>query len=158
MAKKRTEKLGDTVGTLRPYVERALTDEEFRQDLRDAVKTARQLYGDLGKGNGGVKSAKKLATDKRAQEQLRKALDDLGKAGGRIKGGKKKRKARKALLATGVIVGALYNPWTGPQTRKWLLDKIAGEDDLQPLESFESAASSAADEAAEIAAEEASKN
>ena len=27
----------------------------------------------------------------------------------------------------------------GPQTREWLLDKIAGDDDLQPLEGFDAA-------------------
>ena len=37
------------------------------------------------------------------------------------------------VLLAGIIVGALYNPWTGPQTRDWLLDQIAGSDDLEPL-------------------------
>ena len=41
------------------------------------------------------------------------------------------------LLLAGVIAGALYNPWTGPQTRDKLLDMIAGNDDLQPLEGFD---------------------
>jgi len=40
----------------------------------------------------------------------------------------------KALLMAGVVAGALYNPWTGQSTRDWLLDKIAGEDDLAPLD------------------------
>ena len=50
---------------------------------------------------------------------------------------KKGKKGRKALLLAGVIAGALYNPWTGPQTREKLLDLIAGDDDLQPLEGFD---------------------
>ena len=78
MAKK-TEKIGVTVDALRPYLERALKDEEFRRDLRDAMETARELYGDLAKGNGGVKSATRFATDKDVQENLRKALDWLPK-------------------------------------------------------------------------------
>ena len=41
------------------------------------------------------------------------------------------------LLLAGVIAGALYNPWTGPQTREKLMDIIAGNDDLQPLETFD---------------------
>jgi hypothetical protein len=36
-----------------------------------------------------------------------------------------------------LIVGALYNPWTGDQTRQWLLDKVAGSDELEPLDSWE---------------------
>ena len=31
------------------------------------------------------------------------------------------------VLLAGVIAGALYNPWTGPQTREKLMDMIAGE-------------------------------
>ena len=41
------------------------------------------------------------------------------------------------MLLAGLIAGALYNPWTGPQTRDWLMDKVAGDDDLQPLESYD---------------------
>ena len=33
-------------------LERALTDEEFRQDLKDALSAARELYGPLTKSNG----------------------------------------------------------------------------------------------------------
>jgi hypothetical protein len=40
------------------------------------------------------------------------------------------------LLLAGVIAGALYNPWTGAQTRDKLLEMIAGNDDLSPLEGF----------------------
>lgn len=139
MAKKRTETVADTVDTLRPYVERALKDEEFRRDVRDALGEARKLYGDLAKGNGGVKrGATKLVMDKDVQDNLRKALEDLADAGDRIKGKKKKKshKARNTLLLAGIVVGALYNPWTGQQTRTWLVDQIAGDDDLQPLEPF----------------------
>jgi hypothetical protein len=56
------------------------------------------------------------------------------------------------LLLAGIIVGALYNPWTGPQTREWLLDQIAGDDDLEPLlDVGESAAGDAAEAAADAA-------
>jgi hypothetical protein len=32
------------------------------------------------------------------------------------------------LLLAGITVGILFNPMTGPQTRKWVMDKITGED------------------------------
>ena len=145
MAKKRTETIGDTVETLRPYVERALKDDQFRREVKDALGEARKLYGDLAKGNGGVKrGAAKLATDKDVQENLRKALEDIVSASDRVKGKKKSHKARNTILLAGIVVGALYNPWTGQQTRSWLVDQVAGDDDLQPLEPF-----------AEVAAEEA---
>jgi hypothetical protein len=60
------------------------------------------------------------------------------------------------VLLAGVIAGALYNPWTGPQTREKLLDVIAGNDDLQPLESFETTnggATEAAHDAVDAAAD-----
>ncbi len=139
MAKKQPAKLGDTLDTIRPYLQRALKDEEFRSDLRDALQAARELYGPLSKGNGVSGSARVLATDKKAQESLRKTLEEISRAAGTAAGKpkKKSRKGRKMLLLAGVVAGALYNPWTGPQTREKLLDMIAGNDDLEPLEGFE---------------------
>jgi hypothetical protein len=145
MAKKQAAKLTDTLDTVRPYLERALTDEEFRNDLKDALKAARELYGPLSKQNGVAASARSLATDKKAQAQLKRALDDLTSAKDTLQGKKQKsHKGRNMLLLAGVIAGALYNPWTGPQTREKLMDIIAGSDDLQPLETFDASASDAA--------------
>jgi hypothetical protein len=137
MAKMKTEYVTDTIDSVRPYVERALSDEEFRKNMREAITAARSIYGGLQKSNGGIKSASKFATDKDVQEQLRRALEDFGKAGERLKGKKKSHKARNTMLLAGLIVGALYNPWTGEQTRQWLLDKVAGSDELEPLDSWE---------------------
>jgi hypothetical protein len=155
MAKKQPARISDTLETLKPYVDRALTDPEFRNDLKDALEAARELYGPLTKKNGNVShAAKTLATDKKAQEQLKRALDDFQKASASLqgKGKKKKKRGRKMLLLAGIIVGLLYNPWTGPQTREWLLDQIAGSDDLQPyVDEAEDAAESAAETAADAA-------
>ena len=154
MAKKQPAKIMDTVDTLRPYLERALTDEDFRRDLKDALGAAKELYGPLSKGNGVSGGARMLATDKKAQEQLRRALDDLSSATTTLKGEKKKsHKGRNAVLLAGIIAGLLYNPWTGPQTREKLLDMIAGQDDLQPLDTFETAASDAGAALEETAAD-----
>ena len=137
MAKKKTATIVDTFDTVKPYLERALHDEEFRNDLRDALKAARELYGPLSKQNGVSGGARALATDKKAQEQMRRALDDLMSAKDTLQGKKKKgHKGRNMVLLAGIIAGALYNPWTGPQTREKLLDLIAGQDDLQPLDTF----------------------
>ena len=137
MAKKSTERLEAGVDGLRPYVERALKDEDFREHVREALVTARGVYGDLSKERGLGKSARKLATDKDLQESLRRALEELGDAADRVQvKGKKGRakKGHKKVLVAGILVGALYNPWTGAQTRGWLLEKIAGDDELAPLD------------------------
>jgi hypothetical protein len=149
MPKRRTEYVTDTIDSVRPYVERALSDEEFRKDMREAINAARSIYGDLQKGNGGIKSASKFATDKDVQEQLRRAVEDFGKAGERLKGKKKSHRGRNTLLLAGLIVGALYNPWTGEQTRQWLLDKVAGSDELEPLDSWETLSDESSSAAAE---------
>jgi hypothetical protein len=135
MAKKQSAKLSDTFETLKPYIDRALTDPEFRGDVKDALEAARELYGPLSKSNGDLTAtAKRLASDKKSQKQLKRAMEDLQRATTTLKGKKKrKRRGRKTVLLAGVIVGALYNPWTGPQTRDWLLERIAGDDGLQPL-------------------------
>jgi len=140
MAKKQAAKLADTLDSVKPYLERALTDDDFRRDLKDALQAARELYGPLSKQNGVAESARMLATDKKAQEQLRRAIDDLSSAKDTLKGKKKGHKGRNMILLAGVIAGALYNPWTGAQTREKLLDLIAGDDDLQPLETFDAPA------------------
>ena len=152
MAKK-AAKMGDTLEMVKPYLERALRDEEFRKDLKDALAAARELYGPLSKHNGVSGGAKALATDKKAQEQMRRAVEDLMSAKDTLKGkkGKKGHKGRNMILLAGIVAGALYNPWTGPKTREKLLDMIAGNDDLQPLETFETAASDAAAGASETA-------
>ena len=130
--------MADTIEMVKPYLERALTDEEFRKDLKDALQAARELYGPLSKQNGVAAAPRALATDKKAQEQLRRAIDDLLSAKDNLKGKKQKsHKGRNMLLLAGLVAGALYNPWTGPQTREKLLDMIAGSDDLQPLDTFE---------------------
>ena len=141
MAKK-DSKVAPAVETLKPYLDRALNDKEFRDDLKEALSAARKLYGPLAKDaqkDGLSKSATRLATDQKMQENLRKALEDFGKAAGTLKATKKKKghKGRNAMLLAGLIAGALYNPWTGPQTREWLMDKVAGDDDLQPLDSYD---------------------
>ena len=156
MAKKQAAKITDTIEMLRPYLERAMRDEDFRKDLKDALTAARELYGPLSKGNGVGSSARVIATDKKTQEQIRRAVDDLISAKDTLKGMKRKGKAgRKMLLLAGVLAGALYNPWTGQQTREKLLDLVAGDDDLQPLETFDAPASdvvTSADVADDIAA------
>lgn len=136
MAKKQAAKVTDTFEAIKPYLERALRDDEFRSDLKDALSAARELYGPLSKGNGVAGGARTLATDKKAQEHLKRALDDLASAAGTLQGRKKSHKGRNMLILAGIVAGALYNPWTGPQTREKVLDMIAGNDDLEPLETY----------------------
>jgi hypothetical protein len=115
---------------LKPYVQRAMTDPELREDLLAAFVAARGLYGQMSKGRG-VKGKAEKVSEKDFQKQLQTLVGDLTEASDKLQG-KAKKKSHKArnrvLLLTGVIVGALYNPWTGESTREWIMDRIAGGD------------------------------
>ena len=61
---KTKDKLLEKTGSARPYVERALTDEDLRQNVRNAFESARQLYNELIGGRGAIPVATRVATDK----------------------------------------------------------------------------------------------
>ena len=119
MAKKKAATtMSDTIETVKPYLERALKDEEFRTDLKDALAAARELYGPLSKQNGVSGGARALATDKKAQEQMRRAIDDLLSAKDTLQGKKKKgHKGRNMVLLAGIIAGALQRALAGGEAR-----------------------------------------
>ena len=137
MPKKSNERLDTAVDSLRPYIEKALKDDDFRDHVREALTTARGIYGDLSKERGLGKSARKLATDKDLQDNLRRALEELGDAADRVQSKGKKGRAQESqgrCWSPASCVGALYNPWTRARTRHWLLEQIAGDDELAPLD------------------------
>ena len=116
------------VETLKPYVKRAMEDPDLRDDLVAAFVTARSLYEQIGKKDG-VKAKAKRATDKDFQEDLQDLVTELTAASDRIQGKspKKGHKTRnRVILLTGVTLGVLYNPWTGPATREWIMDQVSG--------------------------------
>ena len=131
--------MSDTMETVKPYLARALNDEEFRNDLKDALAAARELYGPLSKQNGVTAAPRaRSRPTRRRRSRCARAIDDLLSAKDTLQGKKKKgHKGRNMVLLAGIVAGALYNPWTGPQTREKLLDMIAGQDDLQPLDTFD---------------------
>ncbi len=126
------DKLFDGVDTVRPYVDRALHDEELRDSLREAFAAAREIYGDLTAGNGVGMAASKVASDKDIQENLRKAIDELRNAADRLQGKESHAARNRMLLLAGIAAGVLFNPVTGPATRKWLLDLIEGGEHEPP--------------------------
>ncbi len=118
----------DRASDVKPYLERAFKDERVRDDVKSAIMTAREIYDELMGGRSQITAAAaRVATDKDIQESLRDAIDDLRNAADRVQG-KTSHSARNAtLLMTGIVLGILFNPLTGPGTRRWLQDKIFGE-------------------------------
>jgi hypothetical protein len=120
-------KAKDRVADVKPYVTRAIQDEELRDSLRSAFSTARDVYDELIGGRGVTGVATKVASDKEIQDQLRSAIDDLRSAANRIQGKEEHTGRNSSLLLAGIALGILFNPMTGPETRRWLKDKIFGE-------------------------------
>jgi hypothetical protein len=123
--------------TLRPYVQRAMTDPELREDVLAAFVAARGIYDQMSRGRGLKGKAEKVS-EKDFQKQLQHLVEDLSEASDKLKG-KAKNKGHKTrnrvLLLTGVTIGVLYNPWTGQATREWIMDQVAGGDgSLEDLE------------------------
>jgi hypothetical protein len=126
---KTKDKVSDAAGTVRPYVDRALHDAELRDNVRSAYESARSIYDEL-MGNRGVTGvASRMATDKDIQAELRTTVAELRKAADRIQGKEVHPSRNGGLLFIGILLGVLFNPFTGPQTRKWLSDRVLGGGD-----------------------------
>jgi len=124
---KTKDKLYDTADTVRPYVDRALHDDDLHDNLKEAFNAAREVYAELLGGRNLTGTAMRAATDKEIQENLKKTVEELRTAANRIQGKEDHSGRNTMLLLAGITAGLLFNPMTGPQTRKWLMDKIAGE-------------------------------
>lgn len=126
---KTKERFSDTADNLRPYVERAVKDEEIRRNVRDAFDAARSVYNELMGGRGVVPLAARVASDEEIQDNLKRAVDDLRKAADRLQGKKDHGTRNTMLLFTGIVLGILFNPVTGPSTREWLKGLVGGGDE-----------------------------
>jgi hypothetical protein len=117
----------DRAQDVRPYIERAFTDERVREDVKSAVATAREIYEQLMGGRQLTAAAARVATDKDIQQSLREAIEDLRDASNRIQGKSSHSGRNATLLLTGIALGILFNPVTGPGARRWLQERVFGE-------------------------------
>lgn len=120
------------VETARPYVERLAQDEELHDHVKKAYESARGIYEELLGDRGTTGLALRVARDKDIQDELRKAVQELREAGKRAQGKESHTGRNVTLLLAGITLGVLFNPATGPDTRRWLKDKVLGPE--QPLE------------------------
>lgn len=124
------DKVYDAAGNVKPYIERAVADERLREDVLSAFATARELYNDLVSSRGPVTTlATRVATDDEVQEKLKGALDDLRSAANRLQGRRERSRRNARLLLLGIAIGILFNPITGPETRRWLKESVTGGSD-----------------------------
>ena len=126
------ERVTDAVDTARPYVERLAKDEDLHTHVKNAYESARRVYDELIGGTGATGLAMRVARDKDLQEELRKTVDELREAGRHVQGKQSHTGRNVTLLLTGVTLGVLFNPMTGPGARRWIREKIFGPE--QPFE------------------------
>jgi len=129
------DKVTDAALNARPYVERALRDEELRQNIRNAYASARAVYEELASRKRVSDAATRLANDQDVQDELRNAIEELRNAANRVQRVKRQaaepaRGARNTLLLlTGIALGILFNPLTGPSARRVLARRVFGSGD-----------------------------
>ena len=126
------EKVAGAASSARPYVERALRDQELRDNVRNAYSSARAVYDELASKRKVSDAATRLAGDKGLQDELRNAIGELKNAAGRVQSVKRQspepaQAARNGLiLLVGIALGLLLNPITGPAVRRLLARKLFG--------------------------------
>ena len=124
-AKKKAAKAGAVAAT--PYVQRVMSDEELRDNVRVAVDSAREAFTRLQNGKGVPKT---VFDDKKFHRDVSKAATALKDASDAIRDGKKKKRKggmmRKLLflvVAGGVAVAV------SEDLRNKVLDALFGKEE-----------------------------
>jgi hypothetical protein len=125
---KSTSKVRDAAESARPYVERAIGDEEFRESLRAAFSAAKEIYDELLPQKGVTGLASKVAKDDDIQDSLMRAVSELRHAADRIQEVERPSHGFRNvfLILIGVAIGIFFNPFTGPETRRWVKGRVSG--------------------------------
>ena len=83
---KTTDKVASMAGTAKPYVDRALNDEELRDHVKQAYAAGRSIYDELIAPRGVVSVAQRVASDQELQDSIRVAAAELREAAARLQG------------------------------------------------------------------------
>jgi hypothetical protein len=126
---KTKDKVSDAAASVKPYVDRALQDPELRENVRNAYESAKSIYEELIGNRGVTGVARRVATDKDIQDELKSVVAELREAATRVQGKNEHSGRNSTLLFVGIALGVLFNPLTGPQTREWLSNRLFGGDD-----------------------------
>jgi len=128
---KTKDKVSDAASTVKPYVDRALHDDDLRENVRNAYESARSIYYELIGPRRVTGLASRGATDKDLQQELKSVVAQLREAADRVQGKEPHKGRNSMLLFLGIVLGALFNPITGQSTREWISNRLfRGNDDF----------------------------
>lgn len=118
-----------TFDAFKPYVDRALHDDEIRTNVLRAFTAARKVYDELG-GQGPIGAASKLSGKDSVRDDLDTTVKSLSEAIVRMSGKHQRRRGGWGLFAVvAVVLVILFNPATGAGTRRWLKDNLFGSEE-----------------------------
>ena len=104
-------------------MQRLIEDEDLRENLQDAFKSAKKAYGRAtGNGKSPVKA---VTSDKKVQKEMRQAAEALQEARERLQKPKKK-KHRLGKLILLAIIGGVVALVVSEGARKTVLDALSG--------------------------------
>jgi hypothetical protein len=124
-----TRKAAGAIEVARPALERIARDKELRQHLRAAFESAAKVYADADVARSRKGAAVRAAVDPEIQDELKHVVAELRKAGDRARGKSTHTGRNATLITAGLLVGLLFNPLTGPETRRWIKDKLFGAEE-----------------------------
>lgn len=110
-------------GAVQPYLRRAVTDPEFRAQIRAAVAIGRDLYAGLRAGDARG-AASRAASDADLHALARAVVSAFDGSGARAAAPRAAR-GRTALLGAAAVAVLLVNPVTGPPLRRALARVLA---------------------------------
>ena len=147
MAKKKAAAAAGAVSAAKdnPYVQRIVTDDELRDNVRVAFDAAKSAYDRLSSGKAPSKT---LMDDKKLHKDLKEAAEALRDAGAALREAPKKKKkgkrsggfGRKLLL---LVIGAGAAVALSGGLRSKLLDALFGKEEEFDYTSTTSPASAA---------------
>jgi hypothetical protein len=106
------------------YVRRLVEDEDLRDNLQDAFRSAKKAYARINNGKGPTKA---IMEDRKVHKELRSAAESLREASDQLRG-KRERHTFRNLLLIG-LVGAVLAIVLSEDLRKAVLDRMFGAEE-----------------------------
>src|SRR5262245_27512772 len=121
--------LSERLQGLQPQVERLARDEELHVHVRNAYDSGRLIYERVFGGRGARGLVRRVSRDEQLRRELARTLEELRAAGGRVQEPPAHRGRNMVLFASGFGLALLFNPLSGPATRRWLDRRLRGSDE-----------------------------